>query len=180
MKKAPILLIMGIAALLAGCNGHFSQVSGNASVPAPAKPVALNSYLGKWYEIARYEASFQKGCEAVTAEYALRTDGKINVVNSCREGSPDGAQRSSTATARVVEGTGNARLKVQFFPPIEGDYWVLDHAPDYSWSIVGEPSGKYLWILSRTPKLSERAYQSLVQRVAAMGYNTAMLRRTKH
>lgn len=180
MRKAAIFAIMGAAALLAGCNVHGRQPSGNTSVPAPARTVELNRYLGKWYEIARYEAPFQKGCEAVTADYALRTDGKINVVNSCRQGSPHGALKSSTATARVIDGTGNARLKVQFFPPFEGDYWVLDHARDYGWSIVGEPSGKYLWILSRTPKLDERAYQSLVNRVAAMGYNTSILRRTRH
>lgn len=180
MRSAPLYAIMGLAALLAGCNVHGGRPSGNASVPAPARTVDLNSYLGKWYELARYEAPFQKGCEAVTADYALRTDGKINVVNACRQGSPDGALKRSTATARVVEGSGNARLKVQFFPPFEGDYWVLDHAPNYAWSIVGEPTGKYLWILSRTPKPDERAYQALVKRVAAMGYNTDILRRTRH
>ncbi|MFP3693887.1 lipocalin family protein, partial [Burkholderia sp. SIMBA_048] len=75
--------------------------------------------------------------------------------NSCREGGPNGPVRSSEGRARIVAGSGDAKLKVSFFGPFFfGDYWVLDHADDYAWSIVGEPSGRFLWILTRSAKPS--------------------------
>jgi apolipoprotein D and lipocalin family protein len=169
-----ILLASGL--VLAACNPN--QPSGNASVPEPAKPVELSRYVGRWYEQGRYEASFQKDCEAVTADYAAKPDGSIAVVNSCREGSANGPLRTAEATARPVEGSSGAKLKVSFFGPFEGDYWVLDRARDYSWSIVGEPSGRYLWILTRSQQVSEREYARLVARVQGLGYRTDMLRRT--
>lgn len=145
---------------------------------APARSVDLNRYLGLWYEQGRYEQSFQRGCEAVTAEYARLPDGRISVLNTCRQGSPGGDVRTGKATARVVEGTGNAKLKVSFFWPFEGDYWVLDRAPDYSWAIVGEGSGQYLWILTRSRTLSEARYKALTRKAETFGYDISKLRRT--
>ncbi|MBN9471423.1 MAG: lipocalin family protein [Bosea sp.] len=165
--------------LLGACNPLDNAPVGNARVPEPAKSVELERYLGKWYELARYEASFQRGCEAVTAKYSLRPDGDVRVINTCRQDSPKGPARSAEAVAKPVEGSNGAKLRVSFFQPIYGDYWVLDRANDYSWAIVGEPSGKNLWILSRTPNVSERQYQRLVQRAAGLGYDVSMLRRTK-
>ncbi|WP_082613859.1 lipocalin family protein [Bosea sp. Root483D1] len=170
------VIVFGSVLLLAACNS--SQPSGNASVPEPAKQVELSRYKGRWYEQARYEASFQRNCEAVTADYSVRPDGTVAVVNSCREGSAAGPLRTAEATARVVEGSQGTKLKVSFFGPFEGDYWVLDRARDYSWSIVGEPSGRYLWILARSSRLSERDYARLVARAQSLGYRTDMLRRT--
>lgn len=164
--------------ILGGCNPLDPRPSGNASVPQPTKPVELTRYLGKWYEQGRYDASFQKGCEGVTAEYAPKDDGTVAVVNTCREGSATGTTRTASATARVVEGSSGAKLKVSFFKPFEGDYWVLDRAPDYSWSIVGEPSGKYLWILTRRQQIAQQEYARLVSRAGSLGYDTTLLRRT--
>ncbi len=168
--------ILGAGLFLAACNPN--QPSGNASVPEPAKPVDLSRYVGRWHEQARYEASFQKGCEAVTADYAAKPDGSISVVNSCREGATTGPLRTADATAKVVEGSNGTKLKVSFFGPFEGDYWVLDRAQDYSWSIVGEPSGRYLWLLTRSQRISEREYARLVARAQSLGYRTDLLRRT--
>jgi apolipoprotein D and lipocalin family protein len=180
MKKiAPIALIMLSGLALAACNPLEKQPVGNVSVPQPSKPVELNRYLGKWYEQGRYEASFQKGCEKVTADYAAKPDGSIAVVNSCRQSGPAGSIRTAEATARVVDGSGGAKLKVTFFWPFQGDYWILDRASDYSWSIVGEPSGKYLWILTRDETISRRHYAALVSRARALGYDTDLLRRTQ-
>ncbi|GAA4043190.1 lipocalin family protein [Parerythrobacter jejuensis] len=179
---APLFLLGALG--LGGCVGSPGPV-GNASVPQPVAPVALESYLGTWYEMARYEAPFQKGCEAVTAEYSTRPDGKIEVVNTCREGSVDGKFRRSTGKAKIVEGSDGAKLKVSFFGPFYGDYWILDRGePDrsgqYSWSIVGEPSGRFLWILTRQPKPGAALRARLETRVKEMGYDWSLVRPTQH
>jgi len=151
---------------------------GNSHVPQPAKAVDLQSYLGRWYEIARYEQRFERGCVGVTATYSLRPDGKIEVLNRCRK--PNGRFSEARGSAKIVEGSSNAKLKVSFFGPFSGDYWVLDHAEDYSWSIVGEPSGRYLWILARTAYPPIERTEQLIGRARAMGYDTSMLIRTRH
>lgn len=170
--------IFSIGIALAGCTYLMSRHPvGNRSVPQPAKTVDLQRYLGRWYEIARYEQRFQKGCEGVTADYGLRPDGTINVVNRCRK--PNGKTDEARGKAKVIDTVTNAKLKVSFFGPFYGDYWVLDHADDYSWSIVGESSGRYLWILAREPTPSDATVDGLIQRARRMGYDTSMLRRTK-
>ncbi|HEV2508649.1 lipocalin family protein [Bosea sp. (in: a-proteobacteria)] len=178
MSSIARILFVSTALALTACNPADIQPSGNASVPEPAKPVDLSRYIGRWHEQARYEAGFQKDCEAVTADYAAKPDGSISVVNSCREGAISGRLRTAEATAKVVESSNGTKLKVSFFGPFEGDYWVLDRAPDYSWSIVGEPSGRYLWLLTRSQRVSEREYARLVARAQSLGYRTDLLRRT--
>ncbi len=150
---------------------------GNPNVPQPAKTVDLKSYLGRWYEIARYEQRFERGCEGVTAEYNLRSDGKIDVLNRCRK--QGGKTVEARGLAKVVDAQSNAKLKVSFFRPFSGDYWILDHADDYSWSIVGEPSGRYLWILARQAEPGIELTEELVDRSRALGYDSSMLIRTK-
>lgn len=145
-------------------------------MPQPAKAVDLQRYVGRWFEIARYEQSFQRGCQGVTADYSLRPDGIVDVVNRCRKAS--GKIVVARGRAKVVDRATNAKLKVSFFGPFYGDYWVLDHAPDYSWSIVGESSGRYLWLLSRKQRPPETEVASLVERARAMGYDTSMLLKT--
>jgi apolipoprotein D and lipocalin family protein len=117
--------------------------------------VELDRYLGTWYEIASYPAWFQRNCTAVTASYSLRDDGLIKVVNSCRKGSLDGKLKQSTGRAKVVDGETNAKLKVSFFGPFWGDYWIIDLDAEYRWAVVGEPKRKYLWILSRTRSMND-------------------------
>lgn len=169
------------AALLGGCAALAGGGPvGNRAVPQPAKAVDLNAYLGRWYEYARYEAPFQKGCEAVTADYSLRDDGRIKVVNSCRQGSVDGKLKDATGRAKIVDTATNAKLKVSFFGPFYGDYWVLDRSDDYQWAIVGEPSGRYLWILTRQAVPSAVTARTVEQRAASLGYDLSLLRRTKH
>jgi apolipoprotein D and lipocalin family protein len=100
------------------------------------------------------------------------------VLNSCRKGGLAGKDEIAEGRAEVVDGSQNARLRVSFFGPFYGDYWVLDHAPDYSWSIVGEPSGRYLWLLSRTPHPSATTLRNIEEKATAMGYDLSLLRRT--
>jgi apolipoprotein D and lipocalin family protein len=179
IKTLAALGAMALAGLaLSGCAAAFSKHPvGNAAVPQPAAPVELQRYLGRWYELARYEQAFQKDCDGVTADYALRPDGAISVLNACRK--PDGSFKQAKGKAKVVDTATGAKLKVSFFGPFYGDYWVLDHAPDYSWSIVGEPSGRYLWILSREAQPGPAKVEALIARAKALGYDTSMLRITK-
>ena len=175
------LLVIGGLGLLAACTLAGSNKSCNAHVPEPAKPVDLDRYLGHWYEFARYENRFERGCEAVTANYAKRDDGLVSIINSSRNGGVNGASRSAGGKAKIVPDSNNAKLKVSFFGPFYvGDYWILDHADDYTWSIVGEPSGKYLWILTREAKPSAAQRTALVNRVRALGYDVTLLRETLH
>lgn len=176
--KLRLFLPIIASGLLAACT-TVGPV-GNASVPQPTKTVQLNRYLGDWFELARYENSFETDCEGVTARYSLRNDGMIKVINTCRQGSPEGSKKDIEGRTKIVPDSGNAKLKVSFFGPFYGDYWVLDHANDYSWSIVGEPSGRYLWILTRTPKPSEQTRKMLVNKAKALGYDVGLLRWTKH
>ncbi len=174
----PILIAIFAGVLLQGCAalGPKHPV-GNAAVPQPAKAVELDRYLGRWYEMARYEQSFQKDCEGVTADYARREDGKISVLNACRK--PDGRTTQAKGKAKVVDTVTGAKLKVSFFGPFYGDYWVLDRADDYSWSIVGEPSGRYLWLLTREAVPAAATRDAIIARAKALGYDTSMLRITQ-
>lgn len=171
-------LIFAAAFAVTGCASLIGGPVGNRAVPQPAKSVDLARYAGLWFELARYENSFERHCEAVTAEYSLRPDGLVGVVNRCRKGAPGGALRSIRGRARAVAGSGDARLKVAFFGPFWGDYWVLDHADDYSWSIVGEPSGRFLWILTRSAHPGQSVSDRLRARAAALGYDPNLIRYT--
>jgi apolipoprotein D and lipocalin family protein len=163
--------------LAAGCAGSTTE---RLHLP-PLETVAhvdLSRYVGIWYEIANFPQSFQRGCTATTATYTLRKDGEIDVLNRCRKGSLDGAEKAAFGRARVVDRDTNAKLEVSFFRPFWGDYWIIDLADDYSYAVVGHPGRDYLWILARTPTLAEASYQSIVARLRAHGYETSRLVRT--
>ncbi|MDN3646353.1 lipocalin family protein [Pontixanthobacter aestiaquae] len=179
MKPRTIIAAIAVAIATSGCVGKPGPV-GNIAVPQPAKSVDTSKYLGRWYEYGRYEAPFQKGCEAVTADYSLREDGKIKVVNSCRKRSVENDADQSTGRAKIVEGSDGAKLKVSFFGPFYGDYWVLDRGEAYEWSIVGEPSGRYLWMLTREAKPDAKLQAKLKSRVVELGYDWSLVRMTKH
>ena len=172
------VLAVAATVLLAGCAALGPKHPiGNSAVPEPAKPVELGKYLGRWYEIARYDQSFQKGCEGVSADYTLRGDGMISVRNACRK--PGGKLSVAKGKAKIVDPATNAKLKVSFFGPFYGDYWVLDRADDYTWAIVGEPSGRYLWMLARDATPAPDRIEAQIARAKALGYDTSMLIRTK-
>ncbi len=143
-----------------------------------ADAVEIDRYLGEWYEIASYPAWFQRNCTAVTARYSLRDDGLIEVINSCRKGSLEGKLKQVTGRAKVVDSDTNAKLKVSFFAPFWGKYWIIDLDQDYRWAVVGEPKRKYLWILSRTPSMDDDIYQQILARLPEKGYDPDGLQRT--
>lgn len=138
--------------------------------------VDLERYLGKWYEIARLEHRFQKGCVNSTADYSFRDDGDIRVVNRC-EVEGKNKEKEAVGRAWVKDKETNAKLRVQFVLTgiklgfLSGKYWILDLAPDYSYAIVGDPSREYFWLLSRTPKLDQGLLDSLMAKAVALGYD---------
>ncbi len=158
------------------------MVSTTITKSQPLQTVAnvdLNKYLGKWYEIASYPQRFQKGCHCTTAEYSLSPKGYIIVENRCNKDSVDGKQAYIKGKAFIDKNTGNAKLKVQFFWPFKGKYWIIDLADDYSYAVVSHPNRKYLWILSRTPKMKDEVYKQILSRLKENGFDLSKLKVTE-
>ena len=152
-----------------------------AHAPLPTVPsVDLMRYSGKWFEIARLPNWFEKEFASdITANYTLRADGKIEVVNTCRKA--DGKTKRSQGTAKLRDSNGpNSQLKVTFFWPFAGDYWIIDLDPDYRWVLVGTPSRDYLWILSRTPQLNDKTLTQIEAKAKSLGFSIDQLVRPKH
>lgn len=141
--------------------------------------VDLKRYAGTWYEIARYPNRFQRSCSGeVTANYTLRPDGRISVLNQCRTGK--GAIKSAKGKARLASDKGpNTKLKVSFFWPFYGNYWIIELDENYEWAVIGEPGRDYLWILNRKPRMDGALYNSLLEKIRGQGYDTDRLVRTK-
>lgn len=157
-------VLLSIAMLLS----LFSCSSDNESLPT-VEAVDLDQYKGKWYEIARLPNSFEDGLSCVTAEYSLREDGKITVLNSGTK--ENGKRTSSEGTARLPDPEAYpGRLKVSFFWPFSGDYYIISLDQEYQWALVGAPNRDYLWILSRTPSISPDVKQELLSRAKALGF----------
>ncbi len=140
--------------------------------------VELNRYLGVWYEISSFPQRFQKGCVASMATYSLRSDGKVDVLNQCRNETLDGKLRSAKGTAWVVDKKTNAKLKVRFFWPFSGDYWIIDLGVNYEYAVVGHPKRTYLWILSRTRQMDPGVYEKILQRLKEQKYDISRLKKT--
>lgn len=141
--------------------------------------VELNKYLGKWYEIASFPQSFQKGCNCTTANYILSNKGYVIVENRCNIDSVNGKEKLTKGKAFVVKGSNNAKLKVQFFWPFKGKYWIIDLADDYSYAVVSHPNRKYLWILSRTPQIDAKVYDGIIERLKEKQLDVSKLVVTK-
>lgn len=137
--------------------------------------VDLARYAGTWYEIARFPNRFQRDCFGSTATYTLRPDGRVTVVNECRKGGADGPLSSVRGTARVVDPQTNAKLKVTFFWPFSGDYWIIDLGEQYEYAVVSGPDRKYLWILCRTPAMDPDRYRALVASLQTRGFDVGRL-----
>lgn len=154
-----------------------------AGPPVQTVPVVdLSRYAGDWYEVARYPNRFEDGagldCVDVTASYALRGEDRVAVVNRCRNAAAGGAPQEAQGRAYVVEGSRGAKLRVTFFWPFYGDYWVIGLDPGYRWAVVGAPRRDYLWVLSRTPGLPETEYATALEAARAQGFDLARLKRT--
>jgi apolipoprotein D and lipocalin family protein len=158
-----VLLTTSLALFQTGCGNKPSE-----ALPT-VDHVDLRRYGGLWHEIARYENRFEEGCVGATADYRLE-NGSIRIVNSCYGGDGKLSDRAE-GKAFVVEGSGNAKLRVRFFWPFEGDYWIIMLADDYRYSVVGDPQRRYLWILARATVLSDEDRAVIFARLLELGYD---------
>lgn len=155
---------IAVAVALAGC----------ASVPkvenAPVAALDLSRYLGEWYEIARFDHSFERGVEQAKANYTQNADGTINVVNS---GIKNGKPKTAIGKGKTTDTPG--LLRVSFFGPFYADYRVMLIDKDYTYALVGSGSADYLWILSRTPVLDYDARAVILDEIHRRGYDAKKL-----
>jgi apolipoprotein D and lipocalin family protein len=140
--------------------------------------VDIARYMGIWYEIAKLPQGFEKGLVGITATYELLPSGKVRVLNQGHQNDLGGRARTAKGTAKVVDPRTNAKLKVTFFWPFYGDYWIIELGRDYEYVVVGEPSRRYLWILSRAPLMDEDVYQGLLRRAGEKGFDISRIERT--
>jgi apolipoprotein D and lipocalin family protein len=152
------------------------------SVPEGVKPVSgfdAQKYIGKWYEVARFDHSFERGLEQVTAEYSFRDDGGINVINRGYNVA-DGEWEEAVGKAYFVGERDVGHLKVSFFGPFYASYVIMNlDKNNYSYSLVTGPDREYLWILSRTPKMDEEVYKSLLSEARQRGFDVSKLIKVK-
>jgi len=139
--------------------------------------VELEKYVGKWYDIAHLPFRFQEGCSDTTATYALSGDGGVSVLNECVR---NGKVKRAKGRAKVVDKNSGAKLKVTFFWPFYGNYWIIDLGKDYDYAVVGTPNRKYLWILSRTPQMDDKLFSQLIESAKSKGFDTNNLIKTSH
>ena len=171
MKNSMKILMVFFAMMVSVfCNGG-KKMDTLKTVPK----VDLQKYLGTWYEIARAPNPFEKNCVGVTATYSLMDNGRIRVINACRKKTLDGKQKIAKGKAWVVDKETNSKLKVQFFWPFSGDYWIMELGKNYEYAVVGEPKYRYLWVLCRTPRMDEVLFNAILERVRAQGYDTSGL-----
>ena len=174
MKTKNILRILILIIIMANINS--CKTTNNLTT---VKDVDLDKYLGVWYEIARLPNSFEKNMKCVTASYSLKKNGKIKVTN---KGYLTTKNKYSTAngTAWVPNSDSPGKLKVSFFWPFAGNYYIIELDKDYKYVLVGDPSRKYLWILSRTPNLNEETYKNLIETAKNKGFDTSIIIKTAH
>ena len=146
----------------------------NPPLPTVAT-VDLSRYVGSWFEIALLPNRFERQCVSDTQAHYTAKDGGIEVLNRCRKA--DGQIDEARGRAKIVEGSGNAKLRVSFFWPFYGDYWVLALDEDYSEVLVGTPDRQYGWILARRPDLPKARIEALLSRARELGFDAAAFRR---
>jgi apolipoprotein D and lipocalin family protein len=164
------LILAALTAALSVSACAAQPVNRTSAAPLSTASIETARYLGHWYEAARLPNRFERDCVSATADYSLRDDGDVRVLNTCQR--ENQGPRTAEGHARVV---GEGKLKVSFFGPFWGDYWVLDRAPDYAWSIVGEPRGRYLWVLTRTEAVTPAQRADFERRLTALGYDVSKL-----
>jgi len=164
-----IIKIIALSLIITSFGCKSSKIMVNNST---VKNLDIEKYLGTWYEIARYDHRFERNLVGVTATYSMREDGKIKVVNSGYKNTLEGPKDTALGKAKIPDPSQPSRLKVSFFWFFYGDYFVMELDKNYQWAVIGSSSDKYLWILSRTPQISESLKQDLLSKIKDRGYQT--------
>ncbi len=150
------------------CSSFLISCQTIANAETPLKTVDhvdIDRYMGEWFEIASFPQWFSRNCFNTTAQYTLRDDGRVDVLNECHKGSPTGDISRAKGIARVVNKETNAELKVSFFWPFSGDYWIIDLGENYEFAVVSEPHRSTLWILSRSPEIPRETLDRILDRL---------------
>lgn len=185
--KIKISVVVLLAAVVSACS-QLPFASASSSNLPPLTTIAdldVPRYMGTWYEIAKYPNKFQKKCVAETrAEYKPLPGGTVQVTNRCKKA--DGSMDEAIGEARQTGNATSPKLQVSFapvwlarIPLVWGNYWVIDLDPAYQLVAVSEPKREYLWVLSRTPAVSQQAYDALLVRLKAQGFDLDRLERTR-
>jgi apolipoprotein D and lipocalin family protein len=162
------ILCLFISITLSGCAGLPDNIQ-------PVKDFELNRYLGKWYEIARLDHSFERGLDKVSAEYSMRDDGGVRVINRGYS-SEDSDWQEAEGKAYFVRSSDEGYLKVSFFGPFYGSYIIFDlDKEDYQYSFVSGNNTSYLWLLARTPTVSNEVLERFINKSKERGFNTDAL-----
>lgn len=167
-------MLFALLLSLNACNSQTSMIDKTV-----VKNVDIEKYLGTWYEIARFDHRFERGLVGVTANYSMRDDGLIKVVNSGYKGNLKGAKSEAIGKAKIPDTNNPSKLKVSFFWIFYADYFILELDENYQWAVIGSKSDDYLWILSRTPQIETSLYDNLIQKISKRGYNTHQLIRVE-
>lgn len=180
LRAVRIVIALGAASVAVGASACASTYSERRSLAPPqtVESVDLARYMGTWYEIASFPNRFQENCTGTTATYALREDGTVQVVNRCFLDELDGEEVVVEGAAHAVEDSGNAKLRVTFFWPFYGDYWIVALDAAYQWVAVSEARREYAWILARTPELNEATYDAILDELRAKQIPVHFFRKT--
>jgi len=166
------LIVLSFALFMFSCNSKAMDPDQTINNNFPFE---IEKYLGTWYEIARFDHSFERNLQGTTATYTLRSDGKIKVVNQGYKGSLNGKQSVAVGKAKLTSSETPRNLLVSFFLFFYAPYNILELDKDYQYVLIGSNSDKYLWILSRTPQMEPSTYNMLVDKAKARGYDTSKL-----
>jgi len=147
--------------------------------PSVVSTVDLNRYMGMWYEIARLPNYFERKLKCTSANYTLRDDGRITVLNKGYYLTDPQKSTSARGVAWIPDRNSPAKLKVQFFWPFSGDYWIMELDKEYRYVLVGDPSHKYLWILAREKEMDEQTYNMLLSKAVENGYDVKSIIRVE-
>lgn len=170
VKKVYSILIYAFLIPLSSCL-HYGKAQNMKTV----ENVDLKRYMGVWYEIARFDHSFERGLVGVKATYSLKSNGKVTVINQGYKDSLTGKLKQAKGFATIPNPNETGRLKVYFFWPFGGEYLILDLDENYQYALIGTSSKKYLWILCRTPQIDEKVYLKLIEKANSLGFDTTKL-----
>jgi apolipoprotein D and lipocalin family protein len=154
----------------------LAAVPAGAGAPQPVRPISSEVYSGRWYEIARTPNTMQKDCAGATTDFQGWSEGAFSVIETCHRGDPRGPAKIVKVRARILRPPDYTRFRMSFLGGmVHQEYWIIDHADDNAWAVMGTPGGNYVWLLSRRPVLPPPVLTAAMARITALGYAPSRL-----